>query len=699
VTNFNEADVRLALIQTEGNLTWAAARCKVTRTELSYFIDVTPSLQTLMADLQEEFDDEAESDLADGVSAGQQWAICFCLNSLLGRKRGYGKPLDAREEAALPKAPKLNVFFERVKKISPEQAAAFDRLAKIACGGEIPEPPAYFKRLQDAGDNVRDALTTHRGNLSRAAKQLGVTRSELKDYLKEDYDLGILAADQREELIDAAESSLRQARHNKKPWAIKFRLQRFSQGRGFSKYPRPQANPQPSPFELSPWLKWDWDRLNNDELEELRQIAEDLEIDPRLSPNPFAPAPVVPDSTVGRVESSRPAVSDAVSRDAESSERSASGAPAPNPSPGPSPTRGGEEEPDSAVVPVESSRPAVPATAVSRDAESSERSASGAVEHVPNVFGNSSTLETCSTSDQRGREKAPYQPTPKEFAAMKIVLSRKLSEDVAQIIIDQWAEMPQFTRDMVLQMMKSDPSLASTLCRDAESSAVGRVESSRPAVPDSAAPAPDPTPGPSPKRGGEKDIRPARTSHRSPEALRQPPPEMEGILARMFSPPEARNIVACWNEVPEYIRAMALEMVEAGGLSQPNPFPFPSPKRGGEEHGKAPMQSNSASPICDVQVSRDAQCSARSDSAPEPVPEKPNPPTPEERCEEYVDEETEREIILSRIYSGPDLEKALGRKPRLGLTSDMPFDCPIDPATGRLKKRPESAQAPEDQAK
>ncbi len=69
--------------------------------------------------------------------------------------------------------------------------------------------------------------------------------------------------------------------------------------------------------------------------------------------------------------------------------------------------------------------------------------------------------------------------------------------------------------------------------------------------------------------------------------------------------------------------------------------------------------------------------------------EKPYQPTPEELCEKYVDEETEREIILSRIYSGPDLEKALGRKPRLGLTSATPFDCPIDPATGCLKKRAE----------
>ncbi len=61
---------------------------------------------------------------------------------------------------------------------------------------------------------------------------------------------------------------------------------------------------------------------------------------------------------------------------------------------------------------------------------------------------------------------------------------------------------------------------------------------------------------------------------------------------------------------------------------------------------------------------------------------------PEDRDDAYVDEDTEMERVLSRIYSGPDLEKALGRKPRLGLAGDKPYDCPVDPATGLLKQRP-----------
>jgi Bacterial regulatory protein, Fis family len=475
VTNLIEADVRQALMQTEGNLSWAAARCKVTRTELTMFIDAVPSLKALVTDLQEEFDDEAESELGDAIIGGQQWAVCYCLNSLLGRKRGYGKPLSASEEAAVPKPTKLPLFFECMKNMTEKQKAAMDRLMTVACGGKALEAPAHFQRLYAAGDAVRSTLAKHRGNLSRAAKQLGVSRSELKEYLTEELDLETVAADLREELIDEAESSLRGAMRNKKPWAIKFRLQQFSQGRGYSKYPRPPANPQPSiPTEFPARLDWNWDRLSNDELEEMRQIAEDLGIDPRKTPNPFAPTAAnsrpdpspkrggekVPDSIVGRVESSRPAVpATPVSRDAESSERSASALPAPNPSPGSSPKRGGEED--------------------------------AAVEHVANVLGNSSTLATCSAPEvdyapnsaakrdedaappKRGGRKEPYQPTPSEFAEMKTVLSHRFSAEVVQNIVEHWADLNEFIQDLVLKMMRSEtanPSAATPVSRDAESS-------------------------------------------------------------------------------------------------------------------------------------------------------------------------------------------------------------------------------------
>jgi ApbE superfamily uncharacterized protein (UPF0280 family) len=50
--NLKEADVRLALLQTEGNLTSAAGRLKVSRTELSEYIDANPKFKTVISCLK-----------------------------------------------------------------------------------------------------------------------------------------------------------------------------------------------------------------------------------------------------------------------------------------------------------------------------------------------------------------------------------------------------------------------------------------------------------------------------------------------------------------------------------------------------------------------------------------------------------------------------------------------------------------------
>ncbi len=126
----------------------------------------------------------------------------------------------------------------------------------------------------------------------------------------------------------------------------------------------------------------------------------------------------------------------------------------------------------------------------------------------------------------------------------------------------------------------------------------------------------------------------------------------------MFPAPMARNIIACWDNVPEFIRAVALEMLEEGK------FPQPATIR--------------ATPFSNVVVGK-----------PEPAPEPPRQSFPEDPSEEYVDADTEMELQLWRVFSGPDLERALGRKLRLGLAGDKPYDCPVDPATGRLKQPPD----------
>jgi hypothetical protein len=72
---------------------------------------------------------------------------------------------------------------------------------------------------------------------------------------------------------------------------VLFRLQYYSQGRGFSKYPRPPANPQTSPYELPTWMNFDYDKLSFDQSEPLCQVAQKLGIDPRNPPKPYVPNP------------------------------------------------------------------------------------------------------------------------------------------------------------------------------------------------------------------------------------------------------------------------------------------------------------------------------------------------------------------------------------------------------------------------
>jgi hypothetical protein len=87
-----QSELRETIIQTEGELAVAAGRLGLARWQLLQFIDESPGLQSLLVDIKEGLDDEAESELAEAVFAGRLDAACFCLRSS-GRRRGYGKPM------------------------------------------------------------------------------------------------------------------------------------------------------------------------------------------------------------------------------------------------------------------------------------------------------------------------------------------------------------------------------------------------------------------------------------------------------------------------------------------------------------------------------------------------------------------------------------------------------------------------------
>src|SRR5207248_8008484 len=84
-----------------------------------------------------------------------------------------------------------------------------------------PPAPPHTLPLHDA--LPISMLESTKGHLTFAAAKLGVTRSQLAGYVERRPPLQTVLHDLREELIDNAESVLRIAIAEKKPWAVKFK--------------------------------------------------------------------------------------------------------------------------------------------------------------------------------------------------------------------------------------------------------------------------------------------------------------------------------------------------------------------------------------------------------------------------------------------------------------------------------------------
>lgn len=80
---------------------------------------------------------------------------------------------------------------------------------------------------------VERALKATFGNISLAAKNLGVSRQAVYDKCEQYPRLRLCLADARESMVDNAESALGLAVNNGQPWAVSFTLKTIGKNRGY----------------------------------------------------------------------------------------------------------------------------------------------------------------------------------------------------------------------------------------------------------------------------------------------------------------------------------------------------------------------------------------------------------------------------------------------------------------------------------
>jgi len=93
--------------------------------------------------------------------------------------------------------------------------------------------PAKKSSARIKPDRIATALQTANGNISVAAKIIGVSRNVIYQHVKKSADLQQILTDSREAIIDYAENALLQAVAEKQGWAVCFTLKTLGRSRGY----------------------------------------------------------------------------------------------------------------------------------------------------------------------------------------------------------------------------------------------------------------------------------------------------------------------------------------------------------------------------------------------------------------------------------------------------------------------------------
>ena len=203
------------------NLTVMAQCLGVPRRKLADFINARPELRAFVEASRQALARRANVLLASAVGEQQPWAIVFALESKGGHLYGRDdEPAETRSDSKT-KRPSAR----------PKPAAPHDD----------PAERDEVKRL-DRNGNVAETLRAHAGQFRFAARKLGVTPRQLMDYVLLRPELQAELDDQREELLDHAETILSNQVDALRPWAIRFVLLTLGKSLGYLKPVRPRRH-------------------------------------------------------------------------------------------------------------------------------------------------------------------------------------------------------------------------------------------------------------------------------------------------------------------------------------------------------------------------------------------------------------------------------------------------------------------------
>jgi len=182
----------------------AAFALEMPRDELMEMVVRRPDLIEFIHDIRQETADDGQASIREAVNAEAPWALKYALRTL-GANRGYGnQPVESME-----------------MEVCNRESHLFSLNWRLA-----PDDPLV---------PMQKALLEAKGHVTQTAYALGKKRSELQKMIDASPALQMTLFQERETLVDIAESGLNKAVKERKPWALMFKLNTIRRNAGFGR--------------------------------------------------------------------------------------------------------------------------------------------------------------------------------------------------------------------------------------------------------------------------------------------------------------------------------------------------------------------------------------------------------------------------------------------------------------------------------